>query len=167
MSNVIQIKNGASQPSIDNLYPFELGYVRGGALYIKNEMENDSGEKESEIIKLADPRVAELINENNYLVLPKISQFSSDDNKDYGIIVISTEDNEESKVVQYITKSQILEDLDAFPKSGGIISGETKFDGAIILKEGISYGYTDPNFAGPDGAALDGTDGQLYFVITE
>jgi hypothetical protein len=30
-----------------------------------------------------------------------------------------------------------------------------------------SYGTKDPNTAGTNGAALSGTTGQLYFVITE
>jgi hypothetical protein len=35
--NTIKIKHGTSAPTVSNLTPFELGYVKGGALYINND----------------------------------------------------------------------------------------------------------------------------------
>ena len=36
MANTIQIKHGSTIPTIDNLSPYELGYVHNGELYINN-----------------------------------------------------------------------------------------------------------------------------------
>jgi hypothetical protein len=35
--NTIKIKHGTKAPTASDLAPFELGYVKGGALYINNE----------------------------------------------------------------------------------------------------------------------------------
>ena len=37
MANTICIKHGSSVPTTSNLAPFELGYVKDGALYINND----------------------------------------------------------------------------------------------------------------------------------
>ena len=36
MANTIQIKHGSTIPTINNLSPYELGYVQNGELYINN-----------------------------------------------------------------------------------------------------------------------------------
>ena len=55
MGNVIQIKNGSETPSINQLTPYELGYVHGGALYINNN---------GQIVQLTEPQVIGFINAN-------------------------------------------------------------------------------------------------------
>jgi hypothetical protein len=122
-----------------------LGYVRGGALYIKNVV----GE-EAEIIKLADPRVAELIDENNYLVLLNLNQASDDVEK----ILVSGEDN----IVQYIDRSKILGDTITFSDDGGTINGSTIINGALTAST-LTVGPNSWGGSNPNDAEIPGVDG--------
>ena len=149
--NTIQIRNGATEPTSSQLANFELGYVRNGSLYINNN---------GSIVQLADPRVVNIIDSNNYLQLPRVDQADFEGNK---FLII----NDENKVY-YRTAQQALSDLGAFSASGGTISGDVFVNKGlflnekIVLKEGIQYGYSNPNVA-----KIPGVKGQLYFVLSE
>lgn len=149
--NTIQIRNGATEPTSSQLANFELGYVRNGSLYINNN---------GSIVQLADPRVVNIIDSNNYLQLPRVDQADFKGNK---FLIINDE-----KKVYYRTAQQALLDLGAFSTSGGTIDGDVIINKGlflnekIVLKEGIQYGYSNPNVAN-----IPGVKGQLYFVLSE
>ena len=144
MANTIQIKHGSSAPTTSNLAPFELGYVKGGALYINND---------GTIQQLTGLAASGLVNSSNYLVIPTIPAVTEKQPK----ILVANDSN----VVYSRTPAQICSDIGAFPSSGGTVSGAATFNGAIVVGSS-SYGTTDPNDAG-----ITGTVGQLYFVLTE
>ena len=144
MSNTIQIKHGSSAPTTSNLAPFELGYVKGGALYINND---------GTIQQLTGLTATGLVNSSNYLVIPTIPAATEKQSK----ILVANDSN----IVYSRTPAQICSDIGAFPSSGGTVSGTTTFNGAIVVGSS-SYGTTNPNDAG-----ITGTVGQLYFVLTE
>ena len=144
MANTICIKHGSSVPTTSNLAPFELGYVKDGALYINND---------GTIQQLTGLTATGLVNSSNYLVIPTIPVATKKQPK---ILVANN-----SNVVYSRTPAQICSDIGAFPSSGGIVSGAATFNGAIVVGSS-SYGTTDPNDAG-----ITGTVGQLYFVLTE
>lgn len=155
MANTIQIKHGSSVPTTSNLAPFELGYVKGGALYINND---------GTIQQLTGLAASGLVNSSNYLVIPTIPAATAKQTK----ILVANDSN----VVYSRTPAQIRSDIGAFASSGGTVSGATTFsktvtisglltaNGAIVVDDS-SYGTTNPNDAG-----ISGTTGQLYFVIT-
>ena len=64
MANTIQIKHGSSVPTTSNLAPFELGYVKDGALYINND---------GTIQQLTGLAASGLVNSFIYLKLPAIA----------------------------------------------------------------------------------------------
>lgn len=153
MSNVIQIKNGASAPTTSNLQPYELGYVRGGALYINNN---------GTIAQLTDPKVIGLVNSNNYLKLPSVTSTTSNT----GRILVA----DSNGIVYYKTPANIRSEIGAFSSSGGTVTGATTFNSTLTVSGNLnannaiivntnSYGYSAPTIAG--------TNGQLYFVIIE
>lgn len=144
MSNTIQIKHGSSVPTTSNLAPFELGYVKSGALYINND---------GAIQQLTGLAASGLVNSSNYLKLPAIASTTSNTNR---ILVASS-----SGVVYYKTAANILSEIKALPLAGGTLTGSTTFNGAIIVGSD-NYGTTNPNDAGKTGEI-----GQLYFVLTE
>lgn len=144
MSNTIQIKHGSSVPTTSNLAPFELGYVKDGALYINND---------GTIQQLTGLAASGLVNSSNYLVIPTIPAATTKQTK----ILVANSNN----VVYSRTPAQIRSDIGAFASSGGTVSGATTFNGAIVVGSS-SYGTTNPNDAG-----ITGTVGQLYFVLTE
>lgn len=144
MSNTIQIKHGSSVPTTSNLAPFELGYVKDGALYINND---------GTIQQLTGLAASGLVNSSNYLVIPTIPAATAKQTK----ILVANSNN----VVYSRTPAQICSDIGAFASSGGTVSGTTTFNGAIVVGSS-SYGTTNPNDAG-----ITGTVGQLYFVLTE
>lgn len=160
MANTIQIKNGASAPTSSQLANYELGYMRGGSLYINNG---------GIIVQLANPNTVDLVNSNNYLKLPAIAATTSNT----GRILVA----DSSGVVYYKTPANIRKEIGAFASTGGTVSGATTFsstvtvsglltaNGAIVVDTN-SYGTTDPNTAN-NGSALSGSIGQLYFVLTE
>ena len=149
--NTIQIKNGSTIPLNSQLANFELGYVRGGSLYINNN---------GNIVQLTNPKVVGIIDQDNYLQLPKVDQANFEGNK---FLII----NDENKVY-YRTAEQVLLDLGAFSTSGGTINGDVTIkkglflNEKLVLKEGIQYGYSNPNVA-----KIPGVKGQLYFVLSE
>lgn len=149
--NTIQIKNGTTVPLNSQLANFELGYVRGGSLYINNN---------GNVVQLADPRVVNIIDPDNYLQLPRVDQADFQGNK---FLIISDENK-----IYYRTVEQALSDLGAFSASGGTINGDVFINKGlflnekIVLKEGIQYGYSNPNVA-----KIPGVRGQLYFVLSE
>lgn len=155
MANTIQIKHGSSAPTTSNLAPFELGYVKDGALYINND---------GTIQQLTGLAASGLVNSFNYLVIPTIPAATAKQTK----ILVA----DDSNVVYSRTPAQIRSDIGAFASSGGTVSGATTFsktvtvsglltaNGAIVVDDS-SYGTTNPNDAG-----ISGTTGQLYFVVT-
>lgn len=149
--NTIQIKNGTTIPLNSQLANFELGYVRGGSLYINNN---------GNIVQLTNPRVVNIIDSNNYLQLPKVDQADFQGNK---FLIVDDENK-----IYYRTAEQALSDLGAFSASGGTIDGDVLIinglflNGKIVLKKGVHYGDTDPN-----DAKIPGEEGQIYFVLSK
>lgn len=151
MSNVIQIKNGATVPTTSNLQPYELGYVRGGSLYINNN---------GTIAQLTNPKVIGLVNSSNYLVLPTITNANSDMDK---FLVCDSNGQ-----VKFRTGANVLSDIGALSTSGGTISGNLtvtgnlttngNLTGKLVVSSG-NWGNSAPTAAG--------VNGQLYFVIIE
>lgn len=144
MSNTIKIKHGDSVPTTSNLAPFELGYVKDGALYINNN---------GTIQQLTGLAASGLVNSFNYLVIPIIPVATEKQTK----ILVANDSN----VVYSRTPAQIRSDIGAFASSGGTLTGPTTFNGAIVVGSD-NYGTTNPNEAGKTGEI-----GQLYFVLTE
>lgn len=149
MSNVIQIKNGATVPLTSNLQPYELGYVRGGSLYINNN---------GAIVQLANPKTADLVNSNNYLVLPTITNANKNTKK----FLVCDDDDQ----VKFRTNAEVRSDIGALSTSGGTISGNLtvtgnltangNLTGKLIVSSG-NWGASIPTTAG--------VNGQLYFVL--
>ena len=149
MANTIQIKHGSSVPTTSNLAPFELGYVKDGALYINND---------GVIIQLTGLAATGLINANNYLKLPAVTATTSNT----GRILVA----DSTGIVYYKTPDNIRSEIGALSTGGGTISGNLTISGKLtangtIIVDTDSYGTTNPNDAG-----ITGTVGQLYFVIT-
>ena len=150
MSNTIQIKHGSSAPTPSNLAPFELGYVKGGALYINND---------GTITQLTGLAATGLVNANSYLKLPVVTSTTSNT----GRILVA----DSAGIVYYKTPANILSEIGALSTDGGTISGNLTISGKLtangtIVVDNDSYGTTNPNDAG-----ITGTVGQLYFVLTE
>lgn len=147
--NTIKIKHGTSTPTVSNLVPFELGYVKGGALYINND---------GTIQQLTGLAATGLVNDNNYLKLPAVTLTTSNTGR---ILVANS-----SGIVYYKTPANIRSEIGALSTSGGTISGNLTVSGKLtangtIVIDADSYGTTNPNDAG-----ITGTAGQLYFVVT-
>lgn len=159
MANTIQIKHGSSAPTTSNLAPFELGYVKGGALYINND---------GVINQLTSPELINMVS-NGKLSISQFSIINKAQTKE-GKILVANNDNQ----LLYRSPEEILLDIKGFSIDGGTINGETIFaekiilekeaffNGAIILKEGVSFGYVDPNVAN-----IPGVKGQIYIVLSE
>ena len=149
MANTIQIKHGSSVPTTSNLAPFELGYVKGGALYINND---------GTITQLTGLAATGLVNANSYLKLPVVTSTTSNT----GRILVA----DSAGIVYYKTPANIRSEIGALSTSGGTISGNLTITGKLtangtIIVNNKSYGTTDPNTAN-----IPGTLGQLYFVVT-
>lgn len=171
MSNRIQIRHGSETPTTDNLVSYELGYVHNGALYI-----NDNGV----IAQLTQPDLIGLIN-NGKITKNQFLEINKAENKQNKILVADGNNQ-----LLYRSPNEILADINGFSKSGGTISGDVSIsdnltvnktsifedvltvnsslltNGAVVLKEGVSYGYIDPNEAN-----IPGVKGQIYFVLPE
>ena len=151
MANTIQIKHGSSVPTTSNLAPFELGYVKDGALYINNN---------GTIVQLTGLAATGLVNANSYLRLPAVTSTTSNT----GRILVA----DSTGIVYYKTPANILSEIGALsPANGGTIAKDLTVTGKItangtIIVNNKSYGTTDPNIAG-----IAGTLGQLYFVLVE
>lgn len=150
MANTIQIKHGSSVPTTSNLAPFELGYVKDGALYINNN---------GAIVQLTGLAATGLVNANSYLRLPAVTPTTSNT----GRILVA----DSTGIVYYKTPANILSEIGALSTANGgtiakdlTVTGKITANGTIIVNN-KSYGTTDPNTAG-----IAGTLGQLYFVIT-
>ena len=147
--NTIKIKHGSSVPTTSNLVPFELGYVKGGALYINND---------GTITQLTGLAATGLVNANSYLKLPVVTSTTSNT----GRILVA----DSAGIVYYKTPANIRSEIGALSTSGGTISGNLTITGKLtangtIIVNNKSYGTTDPNTAN-----IPGTLGQLYFVVT-
>ena len=95
MSNTIQIKNGSSKPSSSILASYELGYVKGGSLYINNG---------GTIVELANPKVSALIDSSSgYLKLPSVAATTSNT----GRILVANSSN----IVYYKTANNLTKEL--------------------------------------------------------
>lgn len=148
--NTIKIKHGSSVPTTSNLVPFELGYVKGGALYINND---------GTITQLTGLAATGLVNANSYLRLPAVTSTTSNT----GRILVA----DSTGIVYYKTPANILSEIGALSTANGgtiakdlTVTGKITANGTIIVNN-KSYGTTDPNTAG-----IAGTLGQLYFVVT-
>ena len=151
MANTIQIKHGSSVPTTSNLAPFELGYVKDGALYINNN---------GTIVQLTGLAATGLVNANSYLRLPAVISTTSNT----GRILVA----DSTGIVYYKTPANILSEIGALSTANGgtiakdlTVTGKITANGTIIVNN-KSYGTTDPNTAG-----IAGTLGQLYFVLVE
>lgn len=173
MANTIQIKHGNTVPTIDNLSPYELGYVHNGELYINNN---------GIIVQLTgklDENLNGLIKDGNLT----ISQFEIIPKSKYKQekILVTNDDNQ----LLYREPEEILQDIKGYSINGGTINGNVEINGkittqqeatfnnslaiigsllangTIILKEGVSYGYENPN-----DANIPGTKGQIYFLLS-
>lgn len=150
MANTIQIKHGSSVPTTSNLAPFELGYVKDGALYINNN---------GTIVQLTGLAATGLVNANSYLRLPAVTSTTSNT----GRILVA----DSTGIVYYKTPANILSEIGALSTANGgtiakdlTVTGKITANGTIVVNN-KSYGTTDPNTAG-----ITGTLGQLYFVVT-
>lgn len=173
MSNTIQIKHGNTIPTIDNLSPYELGYVHNGELYINNN---------GIIVQLTgklDENLNGLIKDGK-LTISQFENIIKSQYKQDKILV--TDDNNQ---LLYRTPEEILLDINGFSIDGGVINGDVEINGtfvaqqestfngnlnvassllangAIVLKEGVTYGFQDPNEAG-----IPGVKGQIYFLLS-
>lgn len=171
MANTIQIKHGSSAPTTSNLTPFELGYVNGGKLYINEETKTEDGKTEHNIVLLTGLSATGLVDENNYLKIPALSAAIEKQDK----ILVADNNN----IIKYRTRQEILEDIEGFSNKGGIINGNTEIKGKtitedievkgniniqgfVVISEGVSYGYVDPNIAN-----IPGVKGSIYFLLSE
>lgn len=182
MANTIQIKHGSSAPTTSNLTPFELGYVNGGKLYINEETKTEDGKTEHNIVLLTGLSATGLVDENNYLKIPALSAATEKQDK----ILVADNNN----IIKYRTRQEILEDIEGFSNKGGIINGNTEIKGKtitedievrgktvtedievkgniniqgfVVISEGVSYGYVDPNIAN-----IPGVKGSIYFLLSE
>ena len=163
--NTVSIKHGSQAPTAEQLAPYELGYVSGGALYINNG---------GIIAQLTGPEVNDLV-ENGKITKSQFKTIEKADQKQEKILVADIDNN-----LLYRTPSEILEDINGYSKHGGDVSGNVNIresldvtgqsifngalmaNGVIVLKEGITYGYVDPNEAN-----IPGVKGQIYFLLPE
>ena len=172
MANTIQIKHGNTIPTIDNLSPYELGYVQNGELYINNngvivQLTGKVDESLNGLIK--DGRLTI----SQFEIIPK-SEYKQEK------ILVTNDDNQ----LLYREPEEILQDINGYSINGGTINGNVEINGkittqqeatfnnslsiigsllangAIILKEGVSYGYQNPN-----DANIPGIKGQIYFLL--
>ena len=172
MANTIQIKHGNTIPTIDNLSPYELGYVQNGELYINNngvivQLTGKVDESLNGLIK--DGRLTI----SQFEVIPK-SEYKQEK------ILVTNDDNQ----LLYREPEEILQDINGQSINGGTLNGNVEINGkittqqeatfnnslsiigsllangAIILKEGVSYGYQNPN-----DANIPGIKGQIYFLL--
>lgn len=173
MGNVIQIKHGNTIPTIDNLSPYELGYVHNGELFINNN---------GIIVQLTgklDENLNGLIKDGR-LTISQFEVINKSEIKQDKILVTNG-----SNQLLYRTPEEILSDINGFSINGGAINGDVEIDGtfmvqqestfndnlnvvgslltngAIVLQEGITYGFLDPNEAG-----IPGVKGQIYFLLS-
>ena len=172
MANTIQIKHGSTIPTINNLSPYELGYVQNGELYINNngvivQLTGKVDESLNGLIK--DGRLTI----SQFEIIPK-SEYKQEK------ILVTNDDNQ----LLYREPEEILQDINGYSINGGTINGNVEINGkittqqeatfnnslsiigsllangAIILKEGVSYGYQNPN-----DANIPGIKGQIYFLL--
>ena len=172
MANTIQIKHGSTIPTINNLSPYELGYVQNGELYINNngvivQLTGKLDENLNGLIKDGKLTISQ------FEVIPK-SEYKQDK------ILVTNDDNQ----LLYREPEEILQDIKGYSINGGTINGNVEINGkittqqeatfnnslsiigsllangAIILKEGVSYGYRNPN-----DANIPGVKGQIYFLL--
>lgn len=172
MANTIQIKHGSTIPTIDNLSPYELGYVHNGELYINNngvivQLTGKLDENLNGLIKDGKLTISQ------FEIIPK-SEYKQDK------ILVTNDDNQ----LLYREPEEILQDIRGYSINGGTINGNVEINGkittqqeatfnnsltiigslltngAIILKEGVSYGYRNPN-----DANIPGVKGQIYFLL--
>ena len=172
MANTIQIKHGSTIPTIDNLSPYELGYVHNGELYINNngvivQLTGKLDENLNGLIKDGKLTISQ------FEIIPK-SQYKQDK------ILVTNDYNQ----LLYREPEEILQDIKGYSINGGTINGNVEINGkittqqeatfnnslsiigsllangAIILKEGVSYGYQSPN-----DANISGVKGQIYFLL--
>ena len=172
MANTICIKHGSTIPTIDNLSPYELGYVHNGELYINNngvivQLTGKLDENLNGLIKDGKLTISQ------FEIIPK-SEYKQDK------ILVTNDDNQ----LLYREPEEILQDIKGYSINGGTINGNVEINGkittqqeatfnnslsiigsllangAIILKEGVSYGYQNPN-----DANIPGVKGQIYFLL--
>ena len=186
MSNTICIKHGANAPSNGVLQPFELGYVTStGTLVIGDSNKNT---KQLNYLPINDDGYitstgnVSMLSSGSY---PKWYIKASEYNSavSYGM----QGSNGQACIFEYAPDSPTYYEKYNLPQpatglttnktytilttKGGTFGGNFTFSGQLtangaIVVDDTSYGTKDPNTAGTNGAALSGTTGQLYFVVT-
>lgn len=173
MGNIIQIKHGPREPGISDLAPYELGYVHNGELFINNN---------GMIVQLTgklDENLNGLIKDGK-LTISQFEVINKSEIKQDKILVINS-----SNQLLYRTPEEILLDINGFSVDGGVVNGDVEVNGtfmvqqestfngnlnvtssllangAIVLKEGVTYGFQEPNEAG-----IPGVKGQIYFLLS-
>ena len=168
MSNVIQIKHGASAPADGVLAPYELGYADDGGLYIgvpngdstiskKINFESDTGSSDGD--NSGESGGFEDFSENIYkddngdftikvgmenLIL---SNLVTTNQVDY-IVTLTTDSNASNRQFRQMANSQFISALNLLTTNGTFIIGKS------------NYGSDPSNVTDPK-------EGQLYFVIQE
>ena len=123
MGNIIQIKHGNAIPTIDNLSPYELGYVHNGELYINNN---------GVIVQLTgklDENLNGLIKDGKLT----ISQFEIIPKSEYKQekLLVTNDDNQ----LLYREPEEILSDIKGYSIYGGVIDGDVEVSGNFITNE--------------------------------
>ena len=188
--NTIKIKHGTNAPTNGTLQPYELGYVTStGTLVIGDA---DKNTKALNYLQLDENGYIPILKRAEKLVFqstddyPKVKLTSTQNAGEVDYCAVSS--NGRAYILEWpvlvsgkycerynfpipsdsLTENKIYTVLTT---KGGTFAGDFTFsnkltaNGAIIVGDS-SYGKKDPNTAGTNGAALSGTVGQLYFVVT-
>ena len=127
MANTIQIKHGSTIPTINNLSPYELGYVQNGELYINNngvivQLTGKVDESLNGLIK--DGRLTI----SQFEVIPK-SEYKQEK------ILVTNNDNQ----LLYREPEEILQDINGYSINGGTINGNVEINGKITTQQEATF----------------------------
>lgn len=158
MSNVIQIKHGASAPGDGVLAPYELGYADDGGLYIG--IPSEGGQN----------TISQQINTgNNFELEDEYLRIETDGEKKELKLRIKMENLFFSKYHAITKNADSVLVTSPYDSDNLVQMYKTDFikDFNLLTSDSIkinsnNYGTQDPNIAG-----IAGVTGQLYFVIQE
>lgn len=163
--NTIKIKYGMGNPA-GKLAPYELGYSTDGkSLYIglpDNEVQNLSN-----FVPLNASSTPTIFTNNGTALNIRGNSsetwlgFLDKDNKALGYYGVNA--NGQPIFWDKDSKNLVYNGMETITSKSLISDSVTA--GKLWVGSN-SYGKKDPNIAGTNGAALSGTTGQLYFVIT-
>lgn len=150
MANVIQIRNGDTTPTTTNLNSYELGYVRGGNLYINNN---------GTIVQLTDVNANGLVDSNGYLKIKTIAATTASTGR---ILVCDS-----SNTIYYKTPANIRTEIGAYATSGGTIRGNATIIGSATIYGTLTANGTFKVGSNNYGTSLpsSGTEGQVFFLL--